>query len=110
MVARHLRSLGRPIKLPPSGSYRTVRGALRAMRKMGHSSLADWLDKAGLERITPASVVLGDILQLPAEHPLGGLAVALGNGAAVAWMEDMPGGALTIRPLVFVNAWRVKPA
>lgn len=109
MVAKHLRSLGKSIKLPPKGSYRTVAGAMRAMRKLGHATLADWVDSAGIERIAPARVVAGDVLQLPAEHPLGGLAVALGNGAAVAWMEGVPGGAITIRPLLFVNAWQVNP-
>ncbi len=109
MVARHLRALGKSIKLPPRGSYRSVPGALRAMRKLGFASLADWIDSAGVERIAPARVVAGDVLQLPAEHPLGGLAIALGNGAAVAWMEGIEGGAIPIRPLLFVNAWRVDP-
>lgn len=109
MAARHLRMLGKSIRLPPKGSYRSVPGALRAMRKLGFASLAEWIDSAGVERIAPARVVAGDVLQLPAEHPLGGLAIALGNGAAVAWMEDVPGGAITIRPLLFLNAWRVDP-
>lgn len=109
MTARHLRQLGYSVKMPPSGSYRTARGAVRAMRRLGHESLTAWLDSLGLERITPASAVAGDILQLPAEHPLGALAVALGNGAALAWVEDLPSGATTIRPLAFSTAWRVQP-
>lgn len=107
MAARHLRSAGIAIRLPPSGSYRTPKGAVRALRKLGFDGLTAWIDGTGLERIAPAAALAGDILQLPADHPLGALAVALGNGAAVGWYEGLDMGAVTLRPLLFQAAWRV---
>lgn len=106
MAAFHLRKLGYAVKLPPSGSYRTVKSALRALEARGYPDLATALDDLGLERIAPASAMVGDILMMPAEHPLGALAIALGNGRVVGYHEDAIGAAV-LQPNQWVGAWRV---
>ncbi|BCI70015.1 hypothetical protein SPKIRA_08450 [Sphingomonas paucimobilis] len=105
MTASHLRRLGHKVKLPASGSYRSVRSALKALDERGYSSLADALDAMGLERIAPASAIVGDVLMLPAEDKLGALVVALGNGRVVGYHEEAIGAAV-LQPLEYVTAWR----
>ncbi|MCH7863261.1 MAG: hypothetical protein IH998_16750 [Proteobacteria bacterium] len=105
MTASHLRRLGHKVKLPASGSYRSVRSALKALNERGYSSLADALDAMGLERIAPASAIVGDILMLPAEDKLGALVVALGNGRVVGYHEEAIGAAV-LQPIEYVTAWR----
>jgi hypothetical protein len=107
MIASHLRKLSYKVKLPPSGSYRTVASATKALRAAGFASVGDALDSLGLERIAPAAAVVGDIMELPAVDSLGGFAIALGNGRAVAYHEEVGGGATVIQPLEYVAAWRV---
>ncbi|CAM3282703.1 MULTISPECIES: DUF6950 family protein [Sphingomonas] len=105
MTASHLRRLGHKVKLPASGSYRSVRSALKALDERGYSSLADALDAMGLERIAPASAIVGDVLMLPAEDKLGALVVALGNGRVVGYHEEAIGAAV-LQPVKYVTAWR----
>lgn len=109
MVAAHLRKLGYRVKLPPSGSYRTVNSATKALKASGFASVADAIDALGLERIAPAAAVAGDLLELPAEDGLGAYCVALGNGRVVGYIQDVPGGAQVLQPIEYVAAWRVVP-
>ncbi|WP_342249387.1 DUF6950 family protein [Sphingomonas sp. OTU376] len=109
MIAAHLRKLGYKVKLPPSGSYRTVASATKALRAAGFSSVGAALDDLGLERIAPAAAIIGDILELPAVDGLGAFAIALGNGRAAAYHEDVAGGVQVIQPLEYVDAWRAPP-
>lgn len=108
MAVSHLRLLGYKVKLPPSGSYRTVRGALKELKARGHATLAEAIDGLGLERIAPAAAIVGDLMMLPSDTCLGGLAVVVGNGRAVAYHEDAI-GACVIQPHDFDVAWRVTP-
>lgn len=105
MAADHLRRLGYKVKLPASGSYRTVNSALKALKARGYETLADALDGIGLERIPPAAAVAGDIIMLPAVDRLGALVIALGNGRVVGYHEDAP-AAVVLQPLEFETAWR----
>ncbi|MBM3927857.1 MAG: hypothetical protein FJ335_05275, partial [Sphingomonadales bacterium] len=75
MTADHLRRLGRAVKLPSSGSYRTVNGAVKALGARGFASLEDAIDSLGLERIAPAAAVVGDIVMLPGVDRLGALTI-----------------------------------
>lgn len=109
MIAAHLRLLGYTVKLPPSGSYRTVNGALKALSAAGFATVPEALDAQGLERIAPAATIVGDILMLPGVGELGCLTVALGNGRVVGWHEDVAGGATVLQPIDYVAAWRVTP-
>lgn len=107
MIAMHLRKLGYRMKLPPSGSYRSYRSALRQLRALGHDSLAAAMDDIGLERIAPAEAIVGDILELPSDNPIGALAIAMGNGRALGYHEDAA-GAVVVQPLQITAAWRVE--
>jgi len=107
MCAFHLRLLGEKVKLPPSGSYRTVNSALRALRAAGHHTLGDALDAMGLERIAPAAAIVGDIIAMPAEDRLGALSICLGNGRVLGYHGDVD-GAVVLQPLQFEAAWRVR--
>ena len=93
MTAAHLRLLGHEVRLPPEGSYRSAKSALAALADRGFVSLGDALDGHGLERISPAAAIVGDIVLMPAEHELGALTVALGNGRVVGWHDDLVAGA-----------------
>jgi hypothetical protein len=109
MVAFHLRKLGHKVVLPASGSYGTLRSALKELKTRGFASLADALDGMGFERIAPAAAAAGDVLMLPAVDQLGSLVVALGNGRVVGYHEDARGAAV-LQPVEFVAAWRVGAA
>lgn len=109
MIAAHLRSMGHKVRLPASGSYGTYAGALKALKAAGHASVADALDAMGFERIAPAAAIVGDIVMLPADHPLGAFTVALGNGRVVGFHEEAVTAA-TLQPVVYASAWRIHPA
>ncbi len=111
MFARHARKLGHQVRIPPARSYRTVKGALAKLEELGHESLPAAIDALGFERIAPAAAIVGDLLELPSEDGrLPALAIALGNGRAVAWHEGIPhGGADVLQPLELVTAWRLDP-
>lgn len=106
MIASHLRLLGYKVKLPPSGSYASYAGALKALRAADYASVEDALDAMGLQRIAPAAAGVGDIVMLPADHPLGSFTVALGNGRVVGFHEEAV-TATTLQPLQYLAAWRV---
>ena len=109
MVAAHLRRLGYKVKLPPQGSYRTVNSALKALRGAGHDTIGDALDAMGLARITPAAAIVGDVILMPAEHDLGALVVAMGNGRVAGWHDDYAEGVVVMQPLQMIAAWRADP-
>jgi hypothetical protein len=107
LVNFHLRAIGRPLKHGKAGSYETVLGARRALRRLGFADLPSLMD-AHFDRIAPAAALVADVVALPAEHPLGSLTVALGNGRVLGWHEDVPGAAV-LQPEAFVAAWRILP-
>lgn len=101
-----LRKMGHRPQLGKAGSYKTGAGALRALRRAGHASLADALDALGLERIPPAAALPADIVMIPGEAPLdGALTVAVGNGRVLGFHED-EGAATILQPTEYLAAWR----
>lgn len=108
MAAFHLRKLGYRPSLAKAGSYKTALSARAALKRAGYDSLAAALDGLGLERIAPASAVVGDIVEMEAGDAFGALAVAVGNGRVLGYHEDAP-GAVVVQPLSIVVAWRVVP-
>lgn len=108
MAAAHLRLLGRKVKLPPSGSYRSVRGAVKALRAAGYASLREAVGAQCLQEIAPAAAIVGDIMMLPAVDELGGLGVCLGNGRVLIYHEEIGTGAVVAQPIEMVTAWRVE--
>lgn len=107
MLAAHLRAMGHLVGLHRAGSWSTLLGARRALRRLGYETLSDALD-ARFARIAPAAALVGDVLSLPSEGPLDAIAIALGNGRAFGYHEDVP-GAVVLQPVAFVAAWRVEP-
>lgn len=106
MVAFHLRQLGHTPPLSKGGSYTTLLGAKRALRRAGHASLAAALDALGFPPIAPAEALVGDVVQLPAEDELGALTIYVGNGRTLGYHQDVA-GATVLQPLRFAGAWRV---
>lgn len=109
MAASHLRRLGHKVKLPPAGSYRTLNSAMRKLREAGYPTLAEAIDAMGFERIAPAATTVGDIMLMPSDHPMGALAVVMGNGRILGWHPDAPQGASVVQPLMMTAAWRIVP-
>lgn len=107
MAAHLLRQAGYKPSLSAGGTYRSLLGAKKALKKAGFDTLADALDSLGLERITPAATVVGDIIEWPSENELAALGIALGNGRMVAYHPDSA-GACVLQPVEFVAAWRVR--
>lgn len=106
MAAFVLRRMGHRPQLGKAGSYTTGAGALRALKRAGHDTLAGALDALGLARIPPAAALPGDIVMIPGEAPLdGALTVAMGNGRVLGYHEDAE-GAEVLQPVAFVAAWR----
>ena len=110
MVAFHLRKLGHQVAISKAGSYSTALGAKRALARLGWPNLSYALDETlHLERIAPAFLVAGDIIQMPSDSEIDAMGVALGNGRALAYY---PGeiGAVVIQPVVeeIVAAWAVR--
>jgi len=108
LVAFHLRKLGYRPQLAKAGTYRTALSARRALERAGFGSLAEALDAIGLERIAPAAVIVGDVVQCEGDDELGALAVYVGNGRILGYSEDAA-GAVVMQSLKIDLAWRAPP-
>lgn len=111
MLASHLRRMGYAVRLPPKGSYRTVKAAQRKLAERGRGSVGEELDAMGFDRIAPAATIVGDVVQLPSDTPgLDCMAIALGNGRVLGYCPELaPGGAAVMQPSEWIAAWRVPP-
>lgn len=108
MVKAHLRHIGKPVKAAArAGSYHSLLGATKQLKKLGHDSLIDMMD-AHFPRIPPAAALVGDVISIPGQEGPGALFVALGNGRVLGWHEDAE-GAVVMQPSEYVAAWRVLP-
>lgn len=106
VAASHLRRSGRKVKLPASGSYGTVRSAMKKLAELGYADMLDALDKLGLERIPPAAALPGDLIAIPTGSPLGCITVVLSNGRVAGYHDDVV-GLEVLQPVEYVAAWRV---
>ncbi|MBB3035372.1 DUF6950 family protein [Alteriqipengyuania lutimaris] len=74
--------------LPPVPNFRTPRGAVRALRKMGAENTLDLLDRYFERWPSPAFTRLGDLVALPgaSEHGvLDAIGIVDGRGSVFAW-------------------------
>lgn len=109
MTAFHLRQLGYRVGISKAGEYSSLLGAKRALARLGWPSVSHALDEVlHLPRIGFASLLVGDVLQIPSEDGLDAMAVALGNGRALGYHPDAP-GAVVVQPIEITAAWRVVP-
>jgi hypothetical protein len=106
-----MKELGRPIPAAAAGTYSDGKGAKRAIRRLGYESLPDFID-AHLEQIPFASILPGDIVELPAAGALadlGSIAIWMGSGTAYMYHEHARGPvpAMLIEPPLRV--WKSLP-
>jgi len=82
LARAQLRNMGhRPPRIPP---IRSAIGAKRAMDANGYATVADIFDRMGLERIPPASMLVGDLAILPGEDGFDAVVVCVG-GKLMGW-------------------------
>lgn len=108
MAAFIAKQLGVKIPLAKLGKYKTVLGARAALRKaFGTDTVTGVADKY-FPRINPSEAIIGDLVEIEGDGPLGTLTVYLGNGLVIGYHEDHEGAvpARVINPLA---AWRIIP-
>ncbi|MFK4871675.1 DUF6950 family protein [Novosphingobium sp. ZW T3_23] len=108
VAAFHLKQLGYKIAISKAGRYTTLRGAACALKRMGYSTLAEMADGLGLLPITPARMLIGDLVEIAAEHPIGAIGIYSTNGNVFCFHEDHP-GLVTLKPSPksILRAWSV---
>lgn len=109
MAAYHLRQMGHRPQLAKAGSYSSLIGAVRALKRTGFASLPDALDGIGLPRIPAAAALVGDLLALPGDGDLHALQVVAGNGRVFGFHEDSDTACFIQPTLDVASAWRVDP-
>ena len=89
LAAAMLTRLGWSPRLSRGGYYKSALGAAKAFRKAGFADAAEWMDDVGLLRIPPAAALPGDILGFghPDQATRVGLAIVVGNGRALGFMD-----------------------
>lgn len=105
LVKFHLRQLGCPIRCAKAGSYNSLLGARRALKRLGHADLLELMD-ASFARVPPAAALIGDLIAMPGEGELGALTVYVGNGRVLGYHQDAL-GATVLQPSEYVAAWRM---
>lgn len=103
MTRSHLVAMGHK-KLPKPPKYSDAAGARRALKEMGHGSVAALLD-AHLPRIRPAEALPGDLVLLQGTAGMGSVDLCLGQKLA-GWIEGHKGFVTNIIPLEIEGAWR----
>lgn len=107
MVGLHARNLGYKLELPRLDAYRTPAGALKWLKRRGYDSLEARLDDLW-PRISPAAVLVGDVLALESVDALAALVIHMGQGQYLGFHEDTD-EAVLLRPTAFGAAWSVLP-
>jgi hypothetical protein len=108
MVAFHARKLGWSVSIAKLGSYRDIDTAQALLAKQGWSDLLEAMDGFGITRKAPASALLGDVVAIQGDHPLGTLGVCVGNGRIICFHEDHP-GTVIFQPKLPLAAWDMLP-
>lgn len=105
LAAFTLRQMGHKVTLLKGARYRTERGALKAMRRLGFANLMEAVDATNLVRIAPAAALPGDVVAIPTDSEAFGCAlfVAVGNGRVIGFSE----GLCSVHDAhAYVSAWR----
>lgn len=101
----HLLEMG--YTLPDIPQFDTALGAARALQANGWESVADMLD-AHLERIAPASMLLGDLALIRGSGGLDAIFICAGPLKVFGWRDDAPD--MVLLDVLFGDlegAWRV---
>jgi hypothetical protein len=102
LVLLHARHMGRRIKVP---RYKDAKGAAAVLRELGFRTLGKAMDHH-FERIDPHQVLLGDYVETPGLNGFTSLMVALGNGRALGFHEEVPHADI-LQPVMISGAWRI---
>ena len=87
----HLRAMGHAVEKLPR--IRGPIGAARALKERGWADVAAMLDaQAGLTRIAPAQMLLGDVAVLPADEGFDAVVICVGRHKLLGWHQDYPQG------------------
>ena len=100
----HLKNMGHAVPVVPR--FHSALSAKRAMDDAGYESLEALADSL-LERIPPASMLIGDIALMEGEEVFDALVLSAGPGGKVfGWHPDSPEFSVLV-PLEIKAAWRV---
>lgn len=102
----HLAKAG--VTVPAMPQYKSLKGALTALKRRGCDTLEQLVDTLGLERIPAAMMRMGDIAVFP--HPSGLDTLAIAEGQMMfGYHDDDLSGAKMVVPfdLTGIPAWRV---
>lgn len=105
LTAFHLRAVNKPVKVAKAGTYHSAVGGAKALKRLGYDNLREVAD-AHFERITPAAAIVGDLIELKSDSPLGCITVVLGNGRVCGWIDGHE-EAVVMQPNEYEAAWRV---
>lgn len=108
MVAYHARRLGWTISVAKAGSYKDIRSAKAVLKKLGWANLLEAMDGCGIPRKAPAAALIGDVVAIQGDHPLGTLGINIGNGRIICFHEDHP-GTVVFEPAMPLAAWDLLP-
>jgi hypothetical protein len=104
MVIWHVRNAG--FMVASDGAWTNERGLLKWIKRNGGSGAA-CLDGWGLERIAPARVLPGDVVEVEgSDTPVGSFGIVLGNGRVIAYHEAVQTLAV-IQPAALKAAWSI---
>lgn len=102
LVLVHATHMGKRIKVPKYGSWKS---AAAAMRALGFSTLSEAMDHH-FTRIEPVKVLAGDIVEMPGGNHFSALSVAVGNGRVLGFHESIPHCDI-LQPVMISGAWRI---
>lgn len=100
----HAQAVAMGHDVPDVPRFKTVKGALRALKKQGANSTAELLDQWFERHEAPAFARVGDLVLLPGETDLGArddtlasVGIADGRGNIFAWHPDKPDGLAAVK-------------
>lgn len=104
-LREHMRAFG--YSPPAIPAFHDIKGAKRALRKMGHQTLKGLLDEF-LTPIPRAQMRIGDVILGP-NHPFEAVGINVGGGKFLGWLEDGRQGLVNIVPEqdALIGAWRL---
>lgn len=103
LVLCHARHCGKRIRIPRYGDWES---AALVLRQLGFRTLGEAMDHH-FERIDRIRVLAGDYVEVPGNNGFSSLMVAVGNGRAIGFHEDVPHADI-LQPVLISGAWRIE--
>lgn len=102
LIVKHAGYMGVHIKVPPYGDNAS---AAAALRQLGFTTLGAAMDHY-FDRIQPHDVLASDIVEVPGQNGFSSLMVAVGNGRALGFHEEIPHCDI-LQPVLISGVWRI---